>query len=321
MMKKTTENPLKRIIDQQGFVVLDGGLATTLEAGGHDLNDELWSARVLLENPEAIRQVHRDFLDAGADCLITASYQASMAGFARRGLDAGEGTALMRASVELAMEARQAFLDADDGSAARPRPLVAASIGPYGAFLADGSEYTGSYDLDDAGLRAFHRERWRILADSPADLLACETIPSLRETAVLLSLLAETPDRWAWFSFSCRDGFHLNDGSRITDAVRLCAEVSQVAAVGINCTAPQHVRSLIAELRRVTAGLVVVYPNLGEEYDPEQKTWQAGPDVADWEESVSAWLAAGAQGIGGCCRVGPREIALIRRVLAASLAE
>jgi len=310
-----TENPLLRIIDHQGFVVLDGGLATTLEAQGHDLNAELWSARVLLEKPEAVRQVHRDFLDAGADCLITASYQTSLAGFARCGLDVEEGAALMRASVDLAREARRAFLDADDGSAARPRPLVAASIGPYGACLADGSEYTGRYDLDDAGLLAFHRERWRILADSTADLLACETIPSLREAAVLLSLIAETPDRWAWVSFSCRDGSHLNDGSRLADAARLCAEAPRVAAVGINCTAPQHIASLIAEARRVTAKPLIVYPNLGETYDAATKTWRPGPHTSDWGESVRAWLAAGARGIGGCCRVGPREIALTRRVL------
>ena len=191
------ENPLLRTIDQQGFVVLDGGLATTLEARGYDLNDDLWSARVLLEEPDAIRQVHRDFLDAGADCIVTASYQASLTGFARRGLDADEGEALIRASVDLALEARQNFLDENDDSTVRPRPLVAASVGPYGAFLADGSEYTGQYDLDDAGLLEFHRERWRILADTPADLLACETIPSLRETSVLLSLLSDTPGRWA----------------------------------------------------------------------------------------------------------------------------
>ncbi len=313
------ENPLLRIIDQQGFVVLDGGLATTLEARGYDLNDDLWSARVLLEKPDAIRQVHRDFLDAGADCIVTASYQASLTGFARRGLDADEGEALIRASVDLALEARQNFLDENDDSTVRARPLVAASVGPYGAFLADGSEYTGQYDLDNAGLLEFHRERWRILADSPADLLACETIPSLRETSVLLSLLADTPGRRAWFSFSCRDGLRLNDGNRFTDAVRLCADVPQVAAVGVNCTAPRYIPSLIAEARRVTALPLIAYPNLGEKYDAATKSWGGAPQTAGWLESVPLWLAAGAQGIGGCCRVGPREIAEIRRLLADTL--
>ena len=313
------ENPLLRIIDQQGFVVLDGGLATTLEARGYDLDDDLWSARVLLEKPDAIRQVHRDFLDAGADCIVTASYQASLEGFVRRGLDADEGETLIRSSVDLALEARQNFLDENDDSTARPRPLVVASVGPYGAFLADGSEYTGQYDLDDAGLLEFHRERWRILADSPADLLACETIPSLRETSVLLSLLADTPGRWAWFSFSCRDGLHLNDGNRFTDAVRLCAEAPQVAAVGVNCTAPRHIPSLIAEARRVTAGPLIAYPNLGEKYDAATKTWGSAPRTEDWVKSVPSWLDAGARGIGGCCRVSPREIADTRRILAAHL--
>ena len=318
-MTPSTGNPFRRILDDQGFVVLDGGLATTLEARGHDLNDALWSARILMEEPAAIRQVHRDFLDAGSDCLITASYQASLEGFARCGLSADDGAALMSTSVDLAVDARQAFLDAGGGSAGRLRPLVAASVGPYGAFLADGSEYTGRYDIDDAGLRAFHADRWRILADSPADLLACETIPSLRETAVLLSLLADTPGRWAWFSFSCRDGVHLNDGNRLVDAVRLCGDVPQVAAVGINCTAPQYITSLIEEARRTTGKPLMVYPNLGEDYDPATKTWSVGAHAAVWLESVPSWLAAGAQGVGGCCRVGPAEIALTRRILSAGV--
>jgi len=314
-------NPLQRIIDQQGFVMLDGGLATTLETMGHDLNDALWSARVLMEEPAAIRRLHRDFLDAGADCLVTASYQASLEGFARRGLGAAEGEALMRISVDLAVEARQAFLDADDCSAGRVRPLVAASIGPYGAFLADGSEYTGRYDLDDAGLRAFHVDRWRILAATPADLLACESIPSIREAAVLLSLLADTPGRWAWFSFSCRDGTHLNDGSLLADAVRLCATEPRVAAVGINCTAPPYITSLIEEARRVTTRPLIVYPNLGEDYDAATKTWSVGAHAAEWVASVPNWVAAGAQGVGGCCRVGPQEIASTRRILTAGASQ
>jgi homocysteine S-methyltransferase len=312
------ENPLLRIIDEQGFLVLDGGLATTLEARGNDLNDELWSARLLLENPDAIRQVHRDFLDAGADCIITASYQATLEGFARRGLNADEGEALIRASVDLALESRQNFLDENSDSAMRPRPLVAASVGPYGAFLADGSEFAGQYDLDDAGLLQFHRERWRILADTPADLLACETIPSLREASVLLSLLADTPGRWAWFSFSCRDGRHLNDGNPYTDAVRLCSRAPQVAAVGVNCTQPRYVASLIAEARRVSNLPLIAYPNLGGKYNAATKTWHTRSSSTGFAQYVRSWLDAGAQGIGGCCRVGPREIEETRRVLAAS---
>jgi homocysteine S-methyltransferase len=312
------ENPLLEIIGHQGYVVLDGGLATTLEARGHDLNDDLWSARVLLEEPDAIRRVHRDFLDAGADCIVTASYQASLEGFARRGLDAGEAATLMRTWVDLALAARRFFLADAHDSDARVHPLVAASVGPYGAYLADGSEYRGQYDLDDAELRAFHSDRWRILSDSPADLLACETIPSLRETSVLLSLHAETPGRWAWFSFSCRDGAHLHDGSPIADAVRLCTGVPQIAAVGINCTAPRYIPSLIAEARRVTDLPLIAYPNSGEKYDAATKTWRTDSNNPSWVESVPSWLDAGARGIGGCCRVGPREIARTRRLLASS---
>jgi len=295
--------------------VLDGGLATTLETRGHILDDVLWSARVLLEDPEAIRRVHRNFLDAGADCLITSTYQASLTGFARLGLDAEAGAALMRTSVDLAREARRAFLDADDGSSERPRPLVAAGVGPYGAFLADGSEYSGHYDLDEAGLHAFHRDRWRILAESPADLLACETIPSLREAAVLLSLLADTPHRWAWLSFSCRDGIHLNDGARFDEAVALCAEAPRVAAVGVNSTAPDHVTSLIAAARRVSTLPIIVYPNSGETYDVATRTWRPAPVADNWDRYVQEWYAAGARCVGGCCRVGPRRIARVRRVL------
>jgi len=312
-MTRKDGNPLLPIIEDQGFVVLDGGLATTLESRGHDLDNALWSAGLLLEEPEAIRRTHLDFLAAGADCLITASYQASLEGFARGGLGADEGAALMPAAVDVAGEARRAFLDTA-AAPARPRPLVAASVGPYGAFLADGSEYDGRYDVDDARLCDFHRERWRILAASRADLLACETIPSLREAAVLLSLLADTPDRWAWLSFSCRDGVHLNDGNRLVDAVRLCDEVPRVAAVGVNCTSPRHVASLIAEMRRATSRPLVVYPNLGEIYDAGYKVWRPGLHAVAWEASVKTWLEAGARGVGGCCRVGPPEIALTRRV-------
>ena len=308
-------NPLHRFLEQQGVCVLDGGIATTLEAYGYDLNDELWSARILLEAPGAIREVHQDFLAAGADCIATSSYQASLPGFRKRGLSDSEGESLLRLSSDLAVEARDSFWSDAANRRGRLRPLVAASVGPYGAYLADGSEYTGRYAVSDSGLREFHERRWQILASGDADLLACETIPSRREAAVLRALLNETPGIWAWMSFSCSDGERLSDGSRLVDAARDCDREPRVAAVGINCTAPALIPSLIAEARRGTAKPVIVYPNQGEPYDSRSKTWGPAAEPVDWSAAAATWARLGATGIGGCCRVGPHEIGQIRRQL------
>ena len=316
MSRTSSTNPLLGIIESQGFVVLDGGLATALESRGHDLNDELWSARVLLEDPQAIKQVHLDFLHSGADCIATSSYQASFPGFRNRGLSDSEGQRLLRLSVELALEARDAFWDESKNQPGRVRPLVAASVGPYGAFLADGSEYTGRYGIDDDELWEFHQDRWQILADSGADLLACETIPSRREASVLIGLLRETAEKWAWLSFSCADGKHLNDGSRIEDVARDCEDEAHIAAVGINCTSPVFVSSLIQEAREGTTKPIIVYPNRGERYDSETKSWSTPGEVVDWSQAAKEWTQLGALGVGGCCRVGPGEIAQVRKELA-----
>ncbi|GGO72998.1 homocysteine S-methyltransferase [Nonomuraea cavernae] len=281
-------------------LVLDGGLATHLEALGADLSDELWSARLLLEDPGLIRRVHADYFAAGADVATTASYQASLQGFARRGLDMPRAEGLIRLSVELAAQARD---EAGGG-------LVAASVGPYGAFLADGSEYTGVYDLDEDGLLAWHRPRWEILASAGADLLACETIPSYPEARALARLLRETPSVKAWVSFSCRDGEHLNDGTPISEAAALFAGGTQVVAVGANCTAPRHIPGLIASL---TGGLpVVVYPNSGETWDAGRRRWLGLADPVEYGQAAKEWERAGASLIGGCCRTDPGFIRQIR---------
>lgn len=314
-MSSTNQNPILRFLRHQGVMVLDGGLATALEARGCDLDDDLWSAKILIEEPELIRQVHQDFLTAGADCITTSSYQATPAGFHQRGMNDAEGAELLALSVRLAVEARDLFWDDAGNRQGRQRPLVAASIGPYGAFLADGSEYTGDYGISGSELREFHRARWQILAESDADLLACETIPTDKEARVLLSLLRETPDRWAWLSFSCRDEKHLSDGGRLRDAVELCDGEAQVAAVGINCTAPEFIPALIDEARRGTEKPILVYPNSGELYDPVEKVWYSSPSPVAWEEAPGDWVRLGCAGVGGCCRVGPERIAGLRRLL------
>jgi homocysteine S-methyltransferase len=311
------ENPIARFITRQGFLLLDGGLATALEARGCDLDDDLWSAKILLEAPEVIRQVHRDFLVAGADCIATTTYQATIPGFRKRGLTERESVELFRQSVRLAVEARDEFWSEPGNRAGRLRPLVAASIGPYGAYLADGSEYTGDYHLGTDELYAFHRDRWGVLAQSEADLIACETIPSRSEAGVLLRLLGETPGRWAWISFSCRDGTHVSDGGDLSDAARDCDAEPRVAGVGINCTSPVLISSLIREARSGTDKPVIAYPNSGEGYDAATKSWLGAPAADDWGRMCLQWADGGASVVGGCCRVGPEQIALMRRALAA----
>ncbi len=288
-------------------VLLDGGLATELEAQGHDIGTTLWSAELLRSNPQAIVRAHRAYLDAGAECIISASYQASRQGFETLGLSVAEADQLIASAVALAIEARDLFL------AAHPDltwpPLVAASVGPYGAALHDGSEYRGRYGVSKADLRAFHEPRLRLLDASGADVLACETIPDQDEAAVLCELLvsASTP---AWISFSCRDERCISDGTPVADVAAELRAHPRVLAIGVNCTPPQFVASLIREIRRAAPDkAVVVYPNSGEQYDAVNNRWLGTVSPLDCAAAAGEWLAAGASLIGGCCRMGPAHIA------------
>lgn len=309
-------NPLTQLLRETPLVVLDGALATELERRGCDLNDPLWSARALLECPERIAAVHADYFEAGADCAITASYQASVEGFRRRGLDEDQALELIRRSVALAREARDRFWEQPRNRRGRLRPLVAGSVGPYGAFLADGSEYRGDYTLTEDQLVAFHRPRLGALVEAGADLLACETIPCLREAAALVRLLAEYPHVHAWISFSARDGEHLCSGEPMDQAARWLDGQPQVAAAGINCTAPRHVASLIGILRRHCGRPVLVYPNSGEAYDAATKTWSGAAPGEAFGRLAREWREAGAQLIGGCCRTTPADIREVARLRA-----
>ena len=324
-------NALQRLLDEQGHAVLDGGLATELEARGHVLDSDLWSAELLMDAPEAIQDAHLAFLTAGADCITTASYQATLPGFARLGLDTTEGERLLRRSVEVALAARDVFWSSAPGRAGRPRPLVAASVGPYGAYLADGSEYVGRYVLEGVGdggrnvgadarvspaeLADFHRRRVEVLAGAGPDLLALETMPSRLEVEVLVGLLAEVDHPGAWVSFSCRDGERLWDGSPIEEALSACDPGAGVVAVGVNCTAPRHVATLVRRMRRATDLPILAYPNSGEAYDARTGRWTGAPAGAEWLAQVPDWVRAGARAVGGCCRVGPETIAGVRRIM------
>jgi len=290
------------------FRVIDGGVATELSRQGIDLSGGLWSARVLIESPDAIERVHREYFLAGADIAITASYQASYDGFAQRGLSAESTTAALRRSVEIARLARSGALREQPGT--NRELLVAASVGPYGAVLHDGSEYRGDYGLDEDALVEFHRQRFTVLADAGADLLACETIPSRLEAAALVRLLGERRDAKAWVTFSCPDGRHTSAGDSIAECARWLDGVPQVVAIGVNCVAPELVESLIHEIGTGTRKPIVVYPNSGESWDAAAQCWVGTADR--FTAYVPRWLAAGARWIGGCCRTTPEDIRRVR---------
>ncbi len=311
-------SPIDAIIKKQAVLILDGGLATELEKMNLVLDTPLWSAEVMLTRPDAIKNVHLSYLQAGADCIISATYQISFAGCMKIGMSELEVVDLLRATVDLACEARDEFWqNKNQKDKSRIKPLVAASVGPYGAFLANGPEYTGNYGISADELYDFHEKRFAVLASTGADLLACETIPSKVEAEVLARLIEETPGVYAYISFSCKDDEHINDGTPIRECAALFEKADQVLAVGINCTSPVHLSGLIGKLREGSKP-IVVYPNSGETYNVATHTWVGAAEPIDFAEAAEQWREAGAVMIGGCCRTGPEEISAIRERLAGS---
>lgn len=308
-------DPIQAALAQQTCFILDGALATELERRGANLNDALWSAKLLIEQPALIRQVHLDYFMAGADVATTASYQATFEAFQQRGYSRDEAARLMRLSVTLALEARDEFWANPANRIGRIKPLVAASVGPYGAMLADGSEYRGHYGLSRQALIDFHRPRLQVLANAGADLLACETLPCLDEALAMASLLPEFASMAAWISFSCRDGEHTSQGERLAECAALLDGVPHIVAIGVNCTAPEFIPSLIDQARTGTRKPIVVYPNSGEHYDAVHKQWQGCDHARDFAQQAQDWYAHGARLIGGCCRTGPDDIRALRKTV------
>ncbi len=283
-----------------GTIVLDGGFATELETKGHDLRDSLWSARLLRDDPDAIVAAHRAYFDAGADVAITSSYHASYGGFAAAGFTEEETSRLLALSVELARRAQPADRET----------FVAGSVGLFGVVWANGTEYTGDYAAaTDDMIATEQRRRIRAMVDAGADLLAIETIPSGREAAILGELLTEIDAVDAWVTFCCKDDHHLSDGTPIADAVRAVTRTGRVTAVGLNCTPPQHVATLLEDARGATDLPLVAYPNWGRVWDGDSYEWHGAGVDGLAPELLDRWQAAGAAALGGCCGIGPAAIA------------
>jgi len=320
-------------VSQPGFStirVLDGGMATELERKGCDISGPLWSAHVLEDSPEAIEAVHLSYLEAGADCILTASYQVSALGYAELARDthhrvphilkgcrisqnADQAAAeAIRKSVELALSARKKYRQKS------PRPVwIGASLGPYGAALHNGAEYHGNYDIGFSDLVRFHAGRLAVVAETAADLVAFETIPSLEEATGIVEALHQHSSVHGWISFTCKDGQHIAHGEKLAECAALLEPEPQVLAIGVNCTHPKYIPSLIGELKNVPHKPIVVYPNSGEGWDAKNRRWTGTSSAAEFGHLAREWAAAGAQVIGGCCRTGPEHIRAIREALEA----
>jgi homocysteine S-methyltransferase len=279
--------------------VVDGGLSNALAARGHDLSDGLWTARLLRDAPAEVAAVHRAYFEAGAEVVTTASYQASVPGFQRAGASRREAEGLLRRSVSLAREVR------DELAADGRRRLVAASVGPYGAVLADGSEYRGRYGVSAARLREFHLPRLELLAAAEPDLLAVETLPDVAEAEVLVPLLDDL-GLPAWLSYSV-SGAATRAGQPLPEAFAVAAGSAAVVAAGVNCCRPGDVLPALAAARAGSGKPGIAYPNAGRTWDAAAHAWRGG---ASYDVRLAVdWVAAGAAYVGGCCEVGPAEIA------------
>lgn len=314
-MAVNLDTPINKIIEKQGVFILDGGLATELENRGHDLNHPLWSAKLLIENPGEIAAVHRSYLEAGADCIISASYQASIAGLVAEGFSEKKAKSTIKESVSIARQARDDVMSMVKNTN-RINPLIAASIGPYGAYLANGAEYHGAYHLSTNELKEFHQSRWECLSQTAADIFACETIPSIHEAEALRILLDESPDISAWISFSCKDGVHISDSTPLKECLSLFEDCTNLLAIGINCTAPVYIPSLIRQMTQFkTSKIKIIYPNSGERFDVVKKKWTGEQTFQDFGELALEWYKSGARILGGCCRTGPKHITAIKKAI------
>lgn len=306
---------IEEIIERKGFAVLDGAMSTALESKGLNMNDPLWTAKALAEKPEVVKVVHADYISAGADLNISASYQATLPGYEKRGYTRAEALGFIARSMRLIDEARSEWWRNGGKDSGRAYPLAAGAVGPYGAYLADGNEYRGEYGMEERDFIAFHEARIKTLAEAGADLIAIETQPRLDEALVCAQICEEIGIDY-WISFTFLNSHRISGGWEIEELCREAEKrgLSHLAAIGANCIAPEIAEEIVRSYKKHTALPVIVYPNSGKRYDPLTKTWSGNAKLKPFSEMALTWYGAGARIIGGCCTTCFEEIAEIYAV-------
>ncbi|MBL1057471.1 homocysteine S-methyltransferase [Ligilactobacillus salivarius] len=285
-------------------VVLDGAMSTPLERLGADTNNDLWTSKALIDNEELVYEVHKMYFEAGADLIITDTYQANIQAFEKVGYSEKEARNLIKKAVKIAQKARD-----DYENRTGKHNYIAGTIGPYGAYLANGSEYRGDYELSTKEYQQFHLPRIEELVTTGVDILAIETQPKLDEVLAILELLKKKyPQQKVYVSYTLSDDDTISDGTSLPRAIHALEDYSQVIAVGINCVKLELVEPALKNMKEITDKHLIVYPNSSAVYDPKSKTWSQPKTSATFEELIPNWYEAGARIIGGCCTTGPKEI-------------
>ncbi|CAI3355218.1 homocysteine S-methyltransferase [Enterococcus cecorum] len=311
---------LKKLLAQKQILVLHGPLGTELEAMGYDVSGKLWSAKYLLEKPEVIQELHEIYLNNGSNILTTSTYQATIPGLEAAGLNPEQAADIIRLTVQLAHQARDNYWQnlSDEQKTQTIYPLISGDVGPYAAYLADGSEYNGQYGkVSLQELKDFHRPRIQLFLEQEVDMLALETIPNRLEVQALTELLSEEfPQIEVYMSFTAQETGKISDGTSLKDVIALVEACPQILAVGFNCTQPRLYDELLQELRTLTTKPLVTYPNSGEIYDGATQTWHHSHEgEGSLVEQSLHWIHLGAQIVGGCCRTRPAEIAALAQAV------
>ncbi|MDZ5584426.1 homocysteine S-methyltransferase [Enterococcus cecorum] len=311
---------LNELLTRKQILVLHGPLGTELEAMGYDVSGKLWSAKYLLEKPEVIQELHEIYLNNGSNILTTSTYQATIPGLMEAGLNPEQAADIIRLTVQLAHQARDNYWQnlSDEQKTQTIYPLISGDVGPYAAYLADGSEYNGQYgEVTLQELKDFHRPRIQLFLEQGVDMLALETIPNRLEVQALTELLSEEfPQVEAYMSFTAQEVGKISDGTALKDVIALVEDCPQILAVGFNCSQPRLFDELLQELRTLTTKPLVTYPNSGETYDGATQTWHhSHEEEGSLVEQSLHWIHLGAQIVGGCCRTRPAEIAALAQAV------
>lgn len=303
------KNSIENIIKENKIMVIDGSMSTPLENRGVSLNSKLWTAKILAEQPELIKQVHKNYFKAGADCGITCSYQASIPGLMENGYMLEEAENLIRSAVKIFCEARDEWWEEEEGrEAGRAWPLCLGAAGPYGAYLADGSEYRGNYGITDEQLKEFHKRRVELLHEAGADIILFETVPSLKEAKVEAEIAEEYGYDY-WISFSCLSENIICEGTPIAECATTFAKgYPHLKMIGVNCTKPEYITGLIHKIKENCDIPIGVYPNSGEEYDAVKKVWFGKQSALSFEQYAYNYMKSGASAVGGCCTTVAKHV-------------